>query len=134
MQINERGEGVSTRLDTDGSLAFFVSEFAIAACPEWAKTQCPEMGILKVRRIGPDAWIVCDWYDHVLSRDVFEWRTAHPSEPLVLPRDNDDGVLVHRKDVARLFDCYPMLYPKDPEYGRRCFTLEEALRVCNVKL
>ena len=116
----------------------FVSEFIIAACPEWPRDLFPvQDGILWVRysrfeKIDtPVAWLIRDRNDRYLTRDAFEWRKSHPSDPLRLPGDIHARAPDSRRIVAELFSTYPRSRRAPAEF---LFTLEEALRVCNVKL
>jgi hypothetical protein len=77
------------------------------------------------------AWLIRDRHDRYLTRNVFEWRKSHPSESLILPGDIHARAPDPRRIVAELFSTYPRSGRAPAEF---LFTLEEALRVCNVKL
>lgn len=117
----------------------FVSELTIPASVEWEGDEEPERGILRVCRFpgvkdNPEAWCVKDFYDCLLSREAFEWRKAHPADPLVLPIDDGTNVPPHRKNAFDLFCIYCDDDRTDERDALYAFTLEEALHVCGVKL
>lgn len=117
----------------------FVSELTIPASVGWEGVEEPERGNLAVRRFpgvksNHDAWCIEDSCLGVLSRHVFGWKKDHPSEPLVMPIDFSEDAPEDRKRIVELFHYYPRSHRTYEEDALYTFTLEEALRVCGVKL